>query len=165
MRFSNFSLSDVSNPGQMIAFKAEGLEWDLHDYADFEGFDYSTTITGSTLTLKWHLGARIIKWRDAGGQYGIPNYPADGFHLVFSNVDYLEIAPRDVEMPRGEDLGISSLFCIEAGEGRLSLTVPYHARCEDEISCHLVFLFNGGQIIRVGAEKAEFVLVKLLTEE
>jgi hypothetical protein len=160
MHLSNFSLTDVSAHGQQIAFKAVGLEWDLHDYADFEGFDYSTTVNSSTLTLKWRIGERIIKWRDAGCQYGVPNYPANGFSLVFSNVDYLEILPRDVKMPRGEDLGISMVFCIEASEDSFRELGPtlYFAPCEETGPYHLVFQFNGGQMIRVGAEKAEFIL-------
>lgn len=156
MRLSNFSLTD---DGAQIALDAEGFQWNLHDYADFEGFEYSTTITGSTLTLKWHLGARIICWRDAGCQYEVPNYPANGFVLIFSNVDYLEITPRDAEIPKDEDLGISSVSRVEADGNSLSESLLYNVPCEEALPSHLLFCFNGGQSIRVGAENAEFVLV------
>lgn len=159
MHLSNFSLT---GDGQMIALDAEGLKWDLHNHADFEGFDYSTTAPHSTFTLKWHIAERVIKWRDAGCQYGVPNYPTDGFNLIFSDVSYLEIVPRDLKMPRDEDLGISSVSCVEADGEKLSEAfpyLPYNVPCEETLSFHLLFRFNGGQIIRIGAKNAEFVLV------
>lgn len=163
MHLSNFSMiAGISAHNLGIAINAHGFEWDLHNHADFDGFDYATTITGSTLSLKWHIAERVIKWRDAGCQPGVPNYPANGFKLVFSNVDYLEVAPRDGAMPRDEDLGVSSVSYIEASDdlkGYIdSGAIPWCNPSEETLSYHMVFRFNGGQIIRVGAEKAEFLL-------
>lgn len=176
MHLSNFTLvTDASAHGWLIALNAHGLEWDLHNFADFEGFDYrsydysafgdSTRAISSSLTIYWRLGERIIKWRDTGNQYGIPNYPSDCFRLVFSDVDYFEVTPRDPAMPTDEDRGISSISFIEAGEDLKeyidSGAVPVYIPSGDEetLSCHMMFRFNGGQIIRVGAKTAEFVLV------
>lgn len=164
MHLSNFSLTtDASAHGYLITLNAHGFEWDLHNYADFEGFDYATTITGSTLTLEWRIAKRIIKWRDAGNQYGVPSYPCNCFCIVFTNVDYLEAAPRDVQMPRGEDLGISYVSFIEASDDlkdyRHSQLIPCYDPSKETLPYHMIFRFNGGQIIRVGAEQAEFVLL------
>ena len=164
MHLSNFTLTtDVSAHGHLITLNAHGLEWDLHNHADFEGFDYSTTITSSSLTLKWRIGERIREWRDAGGQYGVPNYPCNRFCIVFTNVGCLEIAPRDGKMPKGEDLGISYVSFIEAGENLEGYKhyelIPCYDPSKETLPYHLIFRFNGGQIIRVGAEKADFVLL------
>jgi hypothetical protein len=169
MHLSNFSLiTDASAHGWLIALNAYGVEWDLHNYADFDGFDYSTTKTSlPTLTLNWHIAERVIEWRNVLGvpnAQGIPIYPSNRFCIFFSDVDYLEVAPRDSEMPDDEDKTISSVSCIESSEASTDYIESGAISCyqpdKETFSYHLVFRFRGGQFIRVGAKEAEFILTK-----
>ncbi len=168
MHFSNFAtVVDVSNRGWLTTLKAFGTEWDLHNYAAFDGFEYSTAVTDhSVFVLKWHIREAVIEWRDAqavSNSQGIPFYPSNSFRLVFSNVNYLEVAPRNSEMPSDEDKTLSSVSCIEADEDSrdyiASQAIPIHDPNREGILFHMVFHFWGGQFLRIGAETAEFVLV------
>ena len=168
MYLSNFAtIVDVSNRGWLTTLKAFGVEWDLHNYTAFDGFDYSTAVTDhNVLVLKWHIREAVIEWRDAQAvstAQGIPFYPSNSFRLVFSNVNYLEVAPRDFEMPSDEDKTLSSVSCIEADEDSkdyiASQAIPIHDPNREGVPFHIVFRFQAGQFIRIGAETAEFVLV------
>ena len=165
MYLANFSLTDGPKIG--IALHALGVEWDLHNYAEFDGFDYSTAITNdSNLTLKWHIAERVIEWRNSHGfpnAQGVPIYPGNSFGLIFFNVNYLEVAPRDPEMPSDEDKCLAAVSFIEADEDsamyREGAFTNYDPSQQNDVSYHIGFCFRGGQFIRVGAEKAEFVLL------
>ena len=162
MNISNFSLiTDESLPGWPRVIEAFGISWDLHNDAEFDGFEYSNTITktNSSLILKWRIAELTKQWRNVQGE---ARYPCGRFCIVFTDVDYLEIVPRDVEMPKSEDIGTSSISFIDASaslaEYQYSPLIPGYDPSKGTLPYHIEFLFNGGQIIRVGSDTAEFVL-------
>ncbi len=168
MQLVNFKpITDNSERGWGIALHALGVTWDLHNYAGFEGFDYVVLWTDSaTLTLKWRIPKSVTEWADIYGvpnAQGVPVYPGTRFCLVFTAVDYLEVAPRDPAMPMGEDATLDAVGCIEAGadskEFRDLGWFPNHDPAADASPFHMMFRFWGGQFVRVGAERAEFVLL------
>lgn len=116
MIFENFQLVTIKNQ-QTIEIDYLGQIIDLHNASEFLKIIY--TIRESVLTLFW-------------------NYYSDNkvmpFQIIFKNVNYLKILPRDTEMPREEDDCLEEIF--------------YNEKLE--------FKFMGGAEIVVGAEKVRF---------
>ena len=168
MYLVNFSpVRDTSEHGWGRALRALGTTWDLHNYAGFEGFDYAVSWTDSaSLTLKWRIPASVTEWARTYGvpnPEGVPVYPGTRFAVVFTAVDYLEVSPRDPVMPGEEDATLDAVGCLEASanskEFRDEGWFPNYDPADGAGPFHFMFRFWGGQFIRVGAEKAEFVLL------
>jgi hypothetical protein len=138
MKLQNFTISKAPYPVEIRAF--EHL-WDLHNVADFDGFHQD--FQKDTLELNWHINP----------EYSLQKHPANSFAILFRDVDFLEITPRDVEMPKSEDLCLSSFSRVLPGEK----LARYPESIEGQ-EFHLLFQFQSKLTIRVGAKSAEFVL-------
>jgi len=138
MRFLNFSLGI---PTGEISVQADGLDWDLHNLADFSGL---TVGTDGTATLEWRV-------------YPNPYRPADhrfsGCALIFRGLTFLKIGGRDPEMPADEDLTLDGISRVTP-----DATTPERTRDEwaPETPFHLLFVFLGGLSIEIAADEAEF---------
>ena len=92
-------------------------------------------------------------------------YSASGFSLVFSEVDFFEVTPRDEEVPVGEDMCLSSVAEMPASEVTsewkaqriVSVFNPDGTLLNAE-EYHLYFVFWGGQTVRIGCQSAKFVV-------
>ncbi len=138
MKLQNFTVSKEPYPVEIRAF--EHL-WDLHNIADFDGFRQD--FHKDTLELNWHINP----------EYALQKYPANSFGILFRDVDFLEITPRDAEMPKSEDLCLSSFSRVLPGE-----KLARHPESIEGQEFHLLFQFQSKLTIRVGAKSAEFVL-------
>jgi hypothetical protein len=122
MKLNNFSLLD-----DMITIEAEGEEWDLHNAFCLDVISHFVGERSAT-----------ICWKLSG--YRVPPPQAQGLEIMFHDVDYFEVTPRDSEIPDyGEDLCLNMLSRVPVLDGGF----------------HLLFEFRGGQNVRVGARMAE----------
>jgi hypothetical protein len=143
MKLINISLKDEP---LSIYIQADGHVLDLHNAFDFEGF-------------RQNIGERSVSlfWRS--NRYAILPLPVLAFEIVFADVDYFEVTPRDPEIPDfGEDLclsGLSRVWTNDATQELISHGVPLRPEFTDG-RFHLWFAFRSGQNIRVGAKTAEF---------
>jgi hypothetical protein len=122
MDLVNFRLLD------MITIEAKAKEWDLHNAFSLDAI--IQRIPERTVTLAWKLSG-----------YGTPPSGVERIEIVFRDVDYFEVTPRDAEIPDfGEDL------CLSMMQHEPLLGGGFH----------LQFEFRGGQNVRVGAREAKF---------
>ncbi len=153
MHLTNFRV--VENR-RNIEISALGKVWNLHD--------------------AFYLGLRHSFARDAGGfiagnqvelfwQVDPERYSVSGFSLVFNDVDFFEITPRDAEMPVGEDTCLSSVAEIPASEvtsewkaqGIFAVFNP-DGTLPGADEYHLYFVFRNGQTVRIGGRTAKFIV-------
>ncbi|MBC7529698.1 MAG: hypothetical protein H7308_19390 [Chthonomonadaceae bacterium] len=143
MKLINMRLKDEP---PSISIEAEGHVWDIHDLYDFEGVRQN--INDRTVILLWRPSI-----------YATPPLYARAFEIVFAEVDYFEITPRDSEIPDfGEDTCLNGLLRILPEENTSELIANGYPIETDfpEERFHLWFMFRGGQNIRIGAETAIF---------
>ncbi|MDQ6631030.1 MAG: hypothetical protein M3Y82_04640 [Verrucomicrobiota bacterium] len=144
MKFKNFTIVDEP---YSIEIEALGVVWDLHNVADFLSF-----------TQDVHQNSVVMKWQ-INQTYALQEYPADKFELLFSDVNCLEISPRDKELPHSEDDCVASISRVPPSQPMSSLAEHEIDINQDE-TFHLVFAFQSEQRIRIGAQMAEFRLVE-----
>jgi hypothetical protein len=117
MKLENFRLVEINNQ-QIIEIDYQGEIYDLHNAAELLRIDF--VLKTSMLTLFW--------------QYYFDENNIVPFQIRFENINYLEILPRDSDMPKGED---DCLEEIVSGE-------------------NIEFKFMGGMRIVVNAENVSF---------
>jgi len=71
---------------------------------------------------------------------------------LFAEVEHLEVTSRDKELPYSEDDCVASLSRI----GCTDPHVPFPEAIQGD-DFHLLFKFQSGQTIRIGAKTAQFV--------
>ena len=136
MKFLNFSLL---NEPCAIEIHALDCIWDLHNVAGFDGF--CQDVQTNRVEMKWHIDPVNVPLK----------YPAHGIGILFKGVEYFEVTSRDSDMPHSEDDCLAVVSRVLAGE-----TFPRKPEDTEEREFHLLFEFQSGQKIRVGAEAAEF---------
>lgn len=143
MKLTNFRLENEPCPR---GIEVDGNVLDLHNSFCFE--ELHQDIAERTVTMLW---------RPSG--YGASPLPKYGFELVFSDVVYFEVTPRDQEIPDfGEDFCLGGVDPVPHDDDTFELLahgVPYPPNFPDE-NFHLWFCFRSGQHVRIGAGSAEF---------
>lgn len=139
MNLINLSLIE----GQLgTKIEADAVTWDLHNAYTFKSFTHN--VIERTVSLEW-------------AAYQIP--PDTVFRILFYEVDYLEISPRDPEIPDyGEDLCLDALSRVDP-KGSMKAMIEYGVPQDPEYlgdNFHLLFKFRGEQHIRIGAKSAQF---------
>lgn len=115
-----------------VGFVTPEGDLDLHNFADFEKFEYWTA--RGEFRLHWVPYQR--------GKFCLGKRTINNAILVFKEVALLEISPRDSEMPNEEDRTLESYNVLDIQENRY----------------HLLFEFLGGMKISVVASRL-FLLV------
>lgn len=144
MRFLNFALGEGTHP---IEIKAVGLIWDLHNVMDFARV--TQDISANSVEMHWQVNRA----------YALQEYPAELFSILFSDIEYFEIKQRDDSLPHSEDNCLASISRIHSTESWEIIEKYGGAPPLEEITgedFHLLFEFQGGQRIRIGAQIAEF---------
>jgi hypothetical protein len=138
MRFVNFELE---SPNDTIELRAHGLNWDLHNFADFAGMRLGTD---GSVVLTWIVPDTANPWGDTNNRYR-------GCELRFSGVRNVQITGRDAEIPSSEDGTLEGISKVipEPGEHR------QRREWEAGIPFHLVMKFRSGLTIEVDAADAE----------
>ena len=125
MLLSNFSLVE---PVPTIILTSHGVEWDLHSFAEFEGFTYDAA--AGTLAMRWHVPT------DAENPWGNVANTAVACELAFRAIRSLQVISAS-EAPHPEDTDLADISWAESEKPTL------------------VFSFESGRVIEVSAESAE----------
>ncbi len=140
MKLVNFSLYHEPHS---IEIEAMLTSWDLHNVADFTGFTF--TPIARRFEMNWRIDPR----------YALREYPAEEFQIVFREVSRLEISASDPDLPFEEEACLSAVSRLRPED----VMVPYPKFILGE-QFDLLFEFQSGRRIRVGAAEAEFLVRK-----
>jgi hypothetical protein len=135
MKLLNFELGTDG-----ISLKGMDLHWDLHNFADFLGFEY--VASGNMLDLKWKVPKIDYAWGGADNTHS-------GCVLRFKNIKSVQISESDRRLPLSEGL------CVHAIERYDSPKVP-RSNTETEF---LIFDFQNSRRIEVNADSVELIAV------
>ena len=125
MLLTNFSLVE---PVPTITLASHGLEWDLHSFAEFEGF--TVDAAAGTLVMRWHVPP------GAENPWGSVANTAVACELAFRGVRSLQVI-SSVEAPHPDDTDLADIGWADSEQPAL------------------VFCFESGRIIGVSAESVE----------
>ncbi len=143
LKLINFRL--VDSP-VIISIEADGNVYDLHGRFDFS--EVRQKIEERSISMVWQTNTYFDSLK-----------PIEELELLFTNVDYFVILPRDNETPDfGEDLCLDAVAYAMIDED-LQLIVREGRPCyryDLGENFHLWFVFSGGQHIRIGTETATF---------
>jgi hypothetical protein len=122
-----------------------GLEWDLHNFAEFAGFRFDAS--PDSLVLRWDVGGDDNPW-------GCLANHATGCELVFRGVRFLHMEPGDNPLG-GNDTCIAGVYKSIPGETKFRFKKTWGA---DE-TFYLVFDFISGREIEIDADTVELVAI------
>jgi hypothetical protein len=125
MKLVNFNLA---SSGHAVELRAFGLNWDLHNFANFVGLQLNPD---SSAILTWVVPDEGNKWGDANNQYG-------GCRLKFCDTQRLSVTGRDVRMPASEDETLAEIAEMSPRSG-------------------LRFTFQSGLSVEIIAATAELI--------
>ena len=148
MKLRNF---DLQNPSATIILLGLGVEWDLHNFAIFQGLAYDTT--QNAVLLQWTVPRVENPWGSVNNHFA-------GCTLRFQNVSALTISPRRPDALAEDDACMSGVSKVlpESDEYRHLDTWPPHR------AFHLRFEFESGRTIEIAAESAELIPRAAATE-
>jgi hypothetical protein len=115
-----------------IELISDGLIWDLHNCGNFEGLD-----------LRANDNSVLMKWTAAYARSGQGNN-VSRVNLLFKDLDFIEISPRDDEMPLTEDVCVAEMFQVTP-EGR-GKDPRLRALTEWNTDFHLFFRFWAAEL-------------------
>lgn len=138
---------DLESPYCSIALKGFGFRWDLHNCADSSQLSFD--VANNSLSMLWDASS------PEGPTWGDPTNQSQGCKLIFRNVTFIRLSPRDEAYPQSEDLCVSSMSKV------IPNTTDY--RCRDQWAdgeeFNLLFEFQSERALEVGAESVEMEIV------
>ena len=141
MKLSNF---EISSP---IYLRSEGLSWDLHNFADFDG-----------LQLIPNTNTAIMRWRVRTSEpnpWGCYENKSSGVELHFKKLLYLSIGPRDDELEMSEDTCVSDI--VKVNPNIVHEEPIMRAVSETSNSFRLRFQFQSARVIEIESDRVELV--------
>jgi len=139
MKFLNFAIDSS------IELISNGLIWDLHNCGKFEGLDL--LVNENSVLMKW---TAAYPWSGHGNNFS-------GVNLLFKDLCFLEISPRDDEMPLTEDACVAEMFQVtledRGKDPRLRALTEWNS------DFHLFFGFWGGRTIEIGSRTVGLIPV------
>lgn len=137
MKLLNFAVDSS------IELISDGLIWDLHNCGNFEGLDL--LVNENSVLMKW---TAAYPWSGHGNNFS-------GVSLLFRDLYFLEIGPRDLEMPLTEDACVAEMFQVTPGgrgkDPRLRELIEWTS------DFHLLFRFQGHRTIEIGSRTVELI--------
>jgi hypothetical protein len=126
-----------------LTIKGLGYDWDLHNFADYQGFCFDPT--DNSLSLMW------IAVPNEGNPWGCPANKSKGCKLIFRNIRFLQMSGMDESIPLSEELGLSSISKVipNTTEWRCKET------WDETDEFNLLFEFQSERSLEIGAESVE----------
>ena len=143
MKLINFSL--YLEP-HAIEIEAVGILWDLHNVADLTGITFAPI--ARRFAMNWCINR----------QYALRDYPAEEFQIEFRNVNRLEISTANPDLPATDETCLHSLSRIRPED---QMVPNPELIFQDQFD--LLFEFESGRRIRIGAAEAEFAVAEAET--
>jgi len=139
MRLLNF---DLGTPCRAIELTGLGCRWDLHNCAEFVGLAQHEN--GKTVVLEWRAPLNAVNpWGDSTNS-------ASGCRLIFWDKKTLILSLGN-KVPTSEHMVLADISKVDPNE-RL---YRHRDSWESDQIFHLLFEFQGGRTIEIGAESAE----------
>lgn len=136
MRFDNF---DLTTPYGGIEIRGLGHNWDLHNFAHFQGFSFNPA--RDEVTMEWHArSGQENPWGSRGNS-------ARGCRLRFSGVLFLRATSRDRAYPLEESRTVTALSKATPEQGAYRFKEDWGP---DE-PFHLIIEFQDEREIEIGA--------------
>jgi hypothetical protein len=141
---------DLSSPNFTIELSSLGLNWDLHNFADFVG-----------LELQPENNSAVMRWivPDAKNPWGCIDNKFQGCELRFSKLKYIQITERDPKLPLKEDSCLASVSKVDLEKRNPLKFRTRDAWSIDENFC-LWFSFQSGRDIEIDSETVELAPLK-----
>jgi hypothetical protein len=137
MKLLNFAVDSS------IELISDRLIWDLHNCGNFEGLDL--LVNENSVLMKW---TAAYPWSGHANNFSRVN-------LLFKDLYFLEIGPRDDELPLTEDTCVAEMFQVTPdGRGK---DPRLRALVEWSSDFHLFFRFQGGRIIEIGSRTVKLI--------
>jgi hypothetical protein len=137
MRFENF---DLMSPLGAIHLRGLGHYWDLHGFADFQGFKFDPE--RDELTMEWRAGE--------GNPWGSDGNNARGCRLRFTVLRFLSVTSRDPAYPPVESRAVSGISKAMPGPERSEFRFKRDWGPDEPF--HLVFCFQDGRELEIAAD-------------
>ncbi len=138
MRFENF---DLSSPCGGIELTGLGHHWDLHNFADFNGFRFLPA--QDEIWMEWTVPTL------ERNPWGSPGNSARACRLRFVGVTHFVMGARDRAYPLTESDCLESVSKAVPGE----LEHPFKDNREEDESFHLRFEFQDERRLDIGADR------------
>lgn len=145
MRLKNFNLT---SPYGCAVIRGCGHDWDLHNFADFQGFFF--TPDRDDLVMEW----LVVPGEE--NPWGSRGNAAAGCRLCFSGIRYLRVVGRDTDYPAEESSCLASISKVEPGESEYRGKEKW----EPGEPFRLLFQFQDGRQIEVEADSVSLEALK-----
>jgi hypothetical protein len=140
MRLVNFEI--ISS----IEMSSDGVIWDIHNCGHFNGLELLRE--ENAILMKWIAGD--YPWFGQAKNFS-------GMNLLFKDLFFLEIGPRDDEMPMTEDTCVESLLKVTPEDREKD---PYLRAVYDfSTDFHLFFHFQSTRNVEIGSRTAHLIPV------
>jgi len=141
MKLKNF---DVSSS---IELQSGGLFWDLHNIANFDGME-----------LIPRENAAVMRWSVATpttNPWGCYENKFAGMELYFKKLIFLQIGPRDDELPMSEDRCVSTILKVDPNVQQDDPQMRQLLEPSD--SFRLLFQFQSARMFEIDSDSVELV--------
>ena len=155
MELLNFSLQSTPTTVTLVE---GGREWELHNYAVLQSAQYSPL--DNIVTLTWGLGdfpvpAGVNPWGGLGNR-------ARGCKISFEGVRYFEIASGEAAGGADDNATLSYMahVSLPSSDARIPADLRIKRDWKEGEPHNLLFEFQSGRRIEVGAERARFASIE-----
>jgi len=141
MRLQNFEICSS------IEFQSGGLFWDVHNFWRFDGLELIRAENAAV--MRWSAPAAV------SNLLGCYENKFTGMELHFKNLLFLDVGPRDEEMPMSEDSCLSAVLMVNPS---IEHNDPYMRQVQEITkSFRLAFKFQSRRVIEIESEVVELV--------
>jgi hypothetical protein len=137
MRFENF---DLESPLGAIVLRGLGHHWDLHGFADFQGFSFDPE--RDELIMEWRAGHE--------NPWGSDGNSARGCRLRFSVLRFLRGTSRDPAYPPQESRAVSGISKAIPGPEQSEFRFKQDWGPDEPF--HLVIQFQDARELEIAAD-------------
>lgn len=142
MKLKNFEISGS------VELQTANLYWEIHNYANFEGLEL--TPANDAVVMKWTVPKRNNPW-------GCYENKFSGMNLYFDDLLFLNITPRDPEMPFTEDACVSHILKVDPNTQHHDPFMRTRNLWAPDDSFRLVFLFQSARVIEIESKTVELI--------
>ena len=129
-----------------IELQSGALFWDLHNFAKFDGLELLPS--DDAVVMRWSVPIKPNPW-------GCPQNKFKGMELIFRDLLFLRLGPRDDELPMTEDGCVAEIFKVDP---KFQTDEPYMRQIlHVDDSFRLAFQFQGGRVIEIESVTVELV--------
>jgi hypothetical protein len=100
-----------------------------------------------------------MRWHGRTGPKHSDEKEPSGMSLLFKNLQFLHVAARDGNLPLTEDTCVSEVLKVDPAIEHVEPHMRTRRDWEPSDSFRLIFRFQSGRLIEIGAESVELVFL------